>query len=396
MAASAVQSLTIYPLAVPMRRKVHHASCDRSVADPVVVAVELNSHVVGYGETLARSYVTAETTASVMDAIRRVYLDVLLRLHPDSFPEALEAVENLPWQDENGREIPAARAAIELALLDAYSRHFQRPITEVCGWMGLHAFASTDSIRKIRFSGVLATGRMATLRRQTRLLWLCGIRDFKVKVGDDGDDHRLRWVWRYLRSATTKGRSTIRIDANGAWSINQAVERLHAWQDIPLVSVEQPLAKDADSDLPALKAQIETPVLHDESLVTVADAQRLIDAGVADAFNIRISKCGGLLPSLRIADLARRNGVLTQLGCMVGETSILSAAARRFLEMVPGVRFAEGNFGTLLLRDDVVRRPLRFGFRGKVSALANFGWGVTVEDAKLNSLTLDEPCHIHL
>ncbi len=395
MAASAVKCLTIYPLAIPMRRRVHHASSDRSVADPVVVAIELNSHVVGYGETLPRPYVTGETTASVIDAIRRVYLDVLLRLHPDNFPEALEAIEDLPWRGDDDREIPAARAAIELALLDAYSRHFQRPVSDVCGWMGLHAFAPTNSIRKIRFSGVLATESMTTLRRQTRLLWHCGIRDFKVKVGDDGDDLRLRWVWRYLESAVTKGRSTLRVDANGAWSVDQAVERLHAWRDIPLVSVEQPLAKNADGDLPALKAQIETPVMHDESVVTMGDAQRLIEAGVADAFNIRISKCGGLLPSLRIADLARRNGTMIQLGCMVGETSILSAAARRFLEMVPGVRFAEGNFGPLLLRDDVVRRPLRFGYRGKVSALADFGWGVPVEDTKLSSLTLDKPRRTH-
>ncbi|MCH7526870.1 MAG: hypothetical protein IID39_05490, partial [Planctomycetes bacterium] len=116
MADSAVKSITIYPLVIPMRRTVSHAASQRAVADPVVVAVELNSHVVGYGETLARPYVTGETTDTVIDAIQTLFSQHLLNLHPPSFPEALEAVEALPCRDAMGTAVPAARAAVELAL----------------------------------------------------------------------------------------------------------------------------------------------------------------------------------------------------------------------------------------------------------------------------------------
>ncbi len=78
MADSAVKSISVFPLSIPMRQKVDHATSQRQLADPVVFSVELNSHVVGYGETLPRAYVTGETVASVIEAIADSYAPVLL------------------------------------------------------------------------------------------------------------------------------------------------------------------------------------------------------------------------------------------------------------------------------------------------------------------------------
>ena len=136
--------------------------------------------------------------------------------------------------------------------------------------------------------------------------------------------------------------------------------------------------------------------IHDESLITIDDAQRLIELGVADAFNIRISKCGGLIPSLRIAALGRRHNVCLQLGCMVGETSILSAAGLRFLEVCPGVTWAEGCFGSFLLSDDVVKKELRFGYAGRPPKLHDPGLGIAVDSARLGSCCAHHPFVISL
>ena len=64
----------------------------------------------------------------------------------------------------------------------------------------------------------------------------------------------------------------------------------------------------------------------------------------------RIAKNGGLLPALRIARRALEAGLDLQLGCLVGETSLLSAAGLAFLQACPRVRFVEGAFGRFLLR----------------------------------------------
>lgn len=388
MASAAIKRISVHTLSIPLRRDVKHAASSRCACEPVVVATELNSGVVGHGETLPRPYVTGESVASVTRALERLYFPILVTAHPKNFPEALELIDALPWCSRTGQVTAAARAAIELALLDVYARHFRRPISEVVGWMGFNTFGPPGSLATVRHSGVLTAANGSRCVRTLRLLWWYGLRDFKLKVGDDGEENRLRAVAKYLHGPLASGRATLRLDANGAWSCARAIDRLRAWRDVRITAVEQPLAKDAERDWSDLKASVHQPLMADESLVTMEDAERLVAHQIVDAFNIRISKCGGLLPSLRLADFARKHGIMIQLGCMVGETSILSAAGRRFLELVPGVRFAEGSFGAWLLSADVVRRPLRFGYGGRVRALPDRGWGIETVEERIRALSV--------
>ncbi|UCG16153.1 MAG: hypothetical protein JSV19_12745 [Phycisphaerales bacterium] len=396
MTTTVVQRITVFPMAIPLRRKVSHAASQRTVADPVAVSIELQTGVVGYGETVPRPYVTGETVQSVVAAIRSALMQRVLELRPASFAEALEAIDALPFEADDGTPFPAARAGVELALLDAYARAFGRPVNGLVGWAGLAGFGTPGSRPRVRYSGVLTQSTPASLRKTLRLLWWYGLRHFKLKVGDPGDGERLAWAYRYLRRGIERGTASLRVDVNGAWTKDEAIDRLADWRGIPLAAVEQPLAKGREGELPVLKDLIDLRLIHDESLVTMDDAVRLRESGVADGFNIRISKCGGLLPALKLAAFARRHGILVQLGCMVGETSILSASGLRFLEMTPGVTFAEGCFGSFLLSADVVAQPLRFGCGGRLPRLGTAGLGVDVDANKLTALCPDRPIVIEL
>jgi muconate cycloisomerase len=392
----AVQRISIFPLAIPLRGKVTHAGAQREVADPVVIAVELDDGTIGYGETLPRPYVTDETADSVVEAVRERFAAVLADFRASSFPDALEAVEALPWRTESGRLIPAARAAVELALLDALMRHYRRGIDDVAGWMGLPGFGTPGSVKRVRFSGVLAAEDIERTLRQLRWMYWGGLRHFKLKVGVPRDRRRAEEVAAYLKRPIAKGRATLRVDANGAWSKDEALDWLGDTSHLPIASVEQPLARGEEDCLPSLRGAGSVSFMHDESLITMDDAQRLLDLGVADGFNIRVSKCGGLMPSLRLAALARRANVRIQLGCMVGETSILSAAAVRFLQVCPAVVWAEGCFGTFLLGSDVVAKSLRFGYGGRPPRVHDHGLGVRVHPEALRLLCEDHPVVLHL
>jgi len=406
VSVAVVHRVSIYPLSIPLRSRITHAASRRSTADPVVVAVELTNGIIGYGETLPRSYVTGETVESVIRSIQSTFGAALIGFHAESFPEALELIEALPWNDDKERPVAAARTAVELALLDATLRAFRRDMDAVVQWMGLPGFGSPGSLRHIRFSGVVASD-VATSLRQLRLMYWGGLRHFKLKVGTPGDREHLELVCAYLRRPLAKGRVTLRIDANGAWTKDSASEWLSATAHLPYFAVEQPLPRGREDDLSELPVSIADAssrrlkpaariLVHDESLVTIDDAQHLIELGVADAFNIRISKCGGLIPSLRLAALARRHEVGIQLGCMVGETSILSAAGLRFLEVCPGVEWAEGCFGSFLLSADVAKKQLRFGYGGRPPTLRGPGLGVTVDPACLVELCEAAPVVINL
>ena len=396
MATAVVQRITIYPLIIPLRRKVTHAAAERGVADPVVVAVELSNGRIGYGETVPRPYVTGETVDSVVEALQDVLVPALLNFHPDSFPAALEAIESLPWRSVDGRPIPAARAAVDLALLDAAMRTFDRDIDSVVTWMGLPGFGRPGSVEQVRFGGVLSAGELDETLGQLRLMYWGGLRHFKLKVGLPADHLCVRSVASYLARPIARGKATLRIDANGAWTKDDAIEWLGEESHLPLTAVEQPLGRGDEDDLPILHDLFDLPLIHDESLISLEDARQLVDLGVADVFNIRISKCGGLLPSLRLAAFARRSDVRIQLGCMVGETSILSSAGIRFLQVCPTVSWAEGCYGSFLLRSDVVRKGLRFGYAGRPPKLRTNGLVVDVDEERLWDLCEDQPIVINL
>lgn len=383
-------------MAIPFRVGVQHAASDRTVADPIIVEVELTDGTCGFGETLARPHITGETAESVIEAVGRVFAPALLGFHPESFPDALEAVDALPWKDAGERPITAARAGIELAMLDAVLRHFGRTADDIVQWMGLAGFGSPGCIRQVRFSGVPESDDLSATMRQLRLMYWGGLRQFKLKVGTPGDLERTLRVAACLSRPIAKGRATLRVDANGAWSVDQAAEWLAATSDLQIAAVEQPLSRGDELKLIELRERFSVPFVHDESLITEDDARRLIGLGVADFFNIRIGKCGGFLPSLRIAALARRHYVRIQLGCMVGETCVLSAAGLRFLEVCPFVSWAEGCFGSFLLRGDIASKGLRFGYGGRPPRLDGAGWGVRVDAGRLKEFSAAEANVIHL
>ena len=395
MIRSQISCVRAWPLAIPLRRQFAHAAHARQCADPIVVQIELADGTCGYGETLPRDYVTGETAESVLQAIQSTFLKELLVFRPEVFPQAMEQIAALPTFDEVGRVMTAARAGVELALLDAYSRHFLRPISDVVGWLGVPGFGPPGSIASVRYSGVLSGDAPKRLRGSVRKMRWFSLRDFKLKVGYPDDVDRVRVV------ADALGRSlgrttTLRLDANGAWSLDRAVDVLKDLADVPIACVEQPLSKGNDQELTVLRQMVDCPIMHDESLVTQADAERLIELGVADLFNIRLSKNGGFLSSLQLVQLARKHDVAYQLGCMVSETSILSAAGRRFLECVPGIRFAEGSYGRFLMSGDVTKRTVQFGCGGRVRPLPGLGWGVDVVTQALERYAICDPLELPL
>ncbi len=381
----------IHSLAIPMRRKVGHAAAQRVCSEPIIFSVELADGSLGYGETHPREYVSGESPSDVMASIRDIFLPLLINTRPANFGEAIEAAAALPTIDDNGRPITAARAAVELALLDAYSRAFQRSLESVAGYFEERGFESPGSRHTCRYTIVLPSGSPAKSAKLARLARWARITNFKVKVGDEDDDARLRAVCDTLKRPLARGAATLTIDANMAWDIDGAKRKLVGWRDLPIQCVEQPIPKLAAEHWGRLADESPFPLMPDESLITMIDAEALLEAHGAGWFNIRLSKNGGLIPALRLAILANRNHIPVQLGCMVGETSILSAAARWFLQMTPGVRRVEGSFGRLLLSEDVVARPLRFGLAGRWRPMSGFGLGIHVDRERLRRLGVIEP-----
>jgi L-Ala-D/L-Glu epimerase len=362
-------SATVYALRLPFVASFAHSASERAFSDSIVVKVRDESGLEGFGEGAPREYVTGETQATALAHIAETLWPSVARrqLAPCSSTDALpEFVPDarIAHTVSDG----ASRSALELAILDLALRSNKLPMAHL-----LPPRRTT-----VCYSGVITAGSLETVARYARQMKLIGLRHVKVKVGGADDIERVRIV-----RETMGPDVSIRVDANAAWNFDQAISTIRALKRFAVVSVEQPMPRSMLAEMATLRREVEVPIMADESLVTMDDAEKLIAAKAADFFNIRISKCGGLARAHRLAKFARQNGIRLQIGSQVGETAILSAAGRHLAASLDDIDFVEGSYGTMLLAEDVTNDPVRFGYRGEAPVLRGPGSGITVLEDRL-------------
>ena len=375
---SEIETLEILPLRIPFTQAFVHSRTSRSQSDSVIVRLRGRDGLTGYGEALPRAYVTGEDVPRMVEALRSKLGPRAMQLNFDSGTAALAQIRSLidGWSgaQPSSPDVVAWNAtscALELALLDWA---FKRSGESISNWLA-------PSRGHVVYTGVIdatdpeTAGEMAALYARARFGAL------KVKVGVDDDLRRLEAV----RKAAGD-RTEIRVDANGAWTASEAILALERLKAFDISAVEQPVsAPDLDGML-RVRQETGITVIADESLVTPDDAAILIRMEACDAFNIRVSKCGGLLASKHIAQMGLDSGIQVQVGAQVGETSLLAAAGRHLAAHLPGVQYVEGSFGIHLLTEDISPDPVMFGYEGRGDLLWGEGLGVEVDDEALERL----------
>jgi muconate cycloisomerase len=381
-----VVELELRHIRMALRRKVSHASHVRTETDNLVVRCRLSDGSSGYGEGVPRDYVTGETIGFSLDLLKRSELPAQIGVECSDFVEAIHLADRIRLApvpgDERGIGGNAARCAVELALLDAYGRGFGEPLTRVTELVAPELYAFTP---EVRYSGIIGNPRGWKKRLYPLVYRLAGFRQVKLKVGMTGQDDvkRTRTIRRWL------GRSIdLRIDANEAWSQSDVVGRINELERFGVSSVEQPVRHEDVECLSRVRKEVRTPVMLDESLCGAVDAERAVQGGWCDLFNLRLSKCGGFIPSVKLAQFAKRHNLGYQLGCQVGESAILSAAGRHFAASVAGIRALEGSYDRYLVWEPLSVEDLTFRRGGRAAALVGSGLGFTVDPARLEWVTV--------
>jgi muconate cycloisomerase len=352
-----------------------HALASRSEGEVVIVRASDTEGRAGFGEAVPRTYVSGETIESVRRSLSREIIPPLLGVSFSSFEAVVDALKRR--LHELPRDQHAAFCALELSVLDLAGKISGRPAGSVGG---------ESELPEVRYSAVITAGEVEEALRLCHKAAAAGIRQVKLKVGisREADLQVLKGARRILGEDCS-----LRVDANCAWKPEEALENLQTYASVRLDGVEQPVAGQDIEGLAWLTARSPVPVIVDESVVSFTDGETLVSRKACHAFNIRISKCGGLIGAFRMRDLARRAGIGAMLGAQVGETAILSAAGRQFAARSPDLLFCEGSFGTFLLEEDIARQDLTFRAGGKAPALEAPGLGVEIDEERLRRLVTE-------
>jgi L-Ala-D/L-Glu epimerase / N-acetyl-D-glutamate racemase len=371
-----VRQIDVLLVELPFRLSFGHALATRRVSSNVIVRVQLDSGTVGFGEGVPREYVTGETAEASFSALVGRLAPALVGCafsRPEELDDALsDAVDAACPSTLFG--LNAARCALELAVLDALAKAAGVPVRQLVSTEAGGGELCYDAVLPFLPPPALVAAAVA--------IRTLGISRVKLKVGRQrGRDLRDLALIRRVLGA----RADIRVDANAAWTGDEAIAMLAAMRRYGVSAVEQPVAAGDLDGLRRVTATSPEVVIVDESLRTRAEAEELAGQQACGAFNIRVSKCGGLIPSLRIHRVAREHGVMSIVGAQVGETAILSAAGRQLAAIVRP-RYLEGSAGSILLRTDIARERTLPRRGGRARASEAPGLGVAGDEARLGRL----------
>ena len=363
-----ISSINFKSIKIPFRESFKHSSFKRSETETVLSIIK-SEDITGYGEGCPRKYVTNETIESSLSFLKENNTNWL----------KLNNLEDLVnWVTLN-RELvdknPAAFCSFELALLDLISRKNKKSPEIIIGLKELDY--------NFRYTAVLGILGREQFTSQVKRYLKIGFNDFKIKLSGkyqlDKDNIR------HLNTTITN--SKIRLDANNLWINWRSAADYINKLDFDFVGVEEPLRRGDFQGMQKFANSTNTPVIVDESFLRLEHLDHIKSGPKNWVINLRISKMGGILRSIEIANQAKRLGLPLIIGAQVGETSILSRAALSIANHYRDLVIAqEGAFGTYLLERDITDDPIIFGKNGVLesSSIANNGngWGIKVRTLK--------------
>ncbi len=353
-----IERIETWPVAVPLTRPYTIAFKTFDAVEMLAVRLVTNDRVVGLGSASPEPAVTGETFAACAEALARSeWLRGEMLDHPNALCHSLHA---------RLRTAPAACAALDMAIWDAWGKHLGRPLVELFG-RALDALPTSITIGIKNVEETLLESEEYVGR---------GFRVLKVKLGHSLDEDlerltRLRERW--------GGEVTLRVDANQGYTAADLRRFLDESAVLDLELTEQPLPTAAIDELRELPPGRRRFLAADESLHDEADALRLAsEPRPCGIYNIKLMKCGGIRPGLGIARIAEAAKIELMWGCM-DESVISLSAALHAAYASPNTRYLDLD-GHL----DLARDYARGGFTlegGVLRTLDLPGLGVELDES---------------
>lgn len=337
--------LRLHRLELPLEHEFTIARGAMTVQRSLVVELEQDG-VSGFGESTENTYYDSSLD-SMSDSIEHCRLAI--EGYQFGSPADLWAlVRSILIRDT------FALSAIDLAAHDLFGKLAERHTYELLGleWVGVPDSSYTigiDSIEKM------------VSKLNERPDWSV----YKIKLGTDRDVD----IIRQLRQTT---QATFRVDANCGWTADEAIANSFSLKGLGVEFIEQPLPADAlDDDHRRVFRESALPIVADENCLVESDVEKCHRR--FHGINVKLCKCGGITPAVRMLRQARSLDMKTMVGCMVESSVEISAAA----QLLPLLDYADLDGAVLLAEDAAEGSSVN---NGVVSLGSRFGNGVELFD----------------
>ena len=220
----------LYELEIPFNEAFTHSTKARVASDAIVMRIEAEDGSVGYGEGLPRPYVTGESVDFVLDHIPNVLWP---KIKGHSFSEIASQADlaqfDLAMGEAQANDIiapNAARCTCEVALIDCALRGQNQSLGSFFPPQG----------EEVQYSGVIAANSPEKAAKHAKKMTMIGLGHLKVKIALGNDLARIQSV------ADVVGPDTpIRLDANAAWELDEAIEQIASLEQFNVEAIEAPI-----------------------------------------------------------------------------------------------------------------------------------------------------------
>ena len=304
---------------LPLKHTFSISRESRDFQNTLIVGLSLNGYI-GYGEASANPYykITVESMMKEIEAIQS-QIETFDFTTPEVFHGFLisKGLSNF------------ASCALDLAAHDLNGKLNDKPLHEIWG-------TSTKNYHTTNYTiGIAPIENMVQKIKETP--WPI----YKIKLGTDNDVALVR----ELRKHTN---ALFRVDANCAWTATETIRNAYILKDLGVEFLEQPLKADDWEGMEKVMHQSVLPIIADESCIVEQDVEKC--ALHFNGINIKLTKCGGLTPALRMIKKGKEFGLKVMVGCMTESTVGISAIA----QLLPQLDYVDMD-GALLLKRDIAK-----------------------------------------
>ncbi len=303
-----ISEIEIFAIHIPLNEPFVISYASYHYMPSIIVKITTDTGHVGYGEGVADEHVTGESIESVFQVLQKTIGPRLIGQNPAN----IEKIHDM--MDAHIKGVPTAKAAIDIACYDVVGKRLGVPVYELLGGRYHDAFPLTH---------VLSIADPDVMAQEAETKVAAGYRSLKMKVGTEATDDvkRIRAVRECIGEEIA-----IRVDVNQGWANSATtIQALQKLENCSLDWIEQPVKADDIDGMVEVKSKSLVPVMIDEGLCDSRDMREIIAKRAAHKVNIKLMKCGGIYPAMKLAHMAEMAGIECQIGSMV-ESSVGSAA----------------------------------------------------------------------
>lgn len=357
-------------LDVPLVRPHRFARTGMDAQPVLLVHVRTAGGAVGLGEGVVPGgpWWGGESVETMKVVIDHYIAPLLLGRRVDDIAGVLQAVNDVVAANLY------AKAAVEVALHDAWARSLGVPVHTLLGGL-----ARTS----IPVTWALGTEPAAVVIEEAMAKLDAGHRSFKLKMGAQEPADDVRRVCAIAEKL--QGVAGVRVDLNARWDRLTSLRYLPQLVDAGVELVEQPVPGAEAEWLAEINRALPIPVMADESLRTPSDALRLASLRAADVFSLKTTKSGGLRATAAIASIAAAAGIPCHGGTSI-ESPVGTAASLHLACAAPAVTWGSELFGPLLMREELLTTPLRYA-GGDLHLPDGPGLGIELDPAAVAAFT---------